>query len=70
MDALKKNPSLPEEYENGNFSNLLTYLRENVHQYGKIYQANELIKRITGEDLNPNYFIEYIEKKFYPIYGF
>jgi len=69
-DALKKNPSLPEEYENGNFSNLLTYLRENVHQYGKIYPANELIKRITGEDLNPNYFIEYIEKKFYPIYGF
>ncbi|GAI76231.1 unnamed protein product, partial [marine sediment metagenome] len=30
----------------------------------------ELIRRITGEDLNPNYFIEYIEKKFYPIYGF
>ncbi len=69
-DALKKNPSLPNEYEIGNFSNLLTYLRENVHQYGKIYPANELIKRITGEDLNPNYFIEYIEKKFYPIYGF
>ena len=69
-DALKKIPTLPEEYEKGNFSNLLTYLRENVHQHGKIYQANELIKRITGEDLNPNYFIEYIEKKFYPIYGF
>jgi carboxypeptidase Taq len=69
-DALKKYPSLPEEYEKGNFANLLTYLRENVHQYGKIYQANELIKRITGEDLNPSYFIEYIEKKFYPIYGF
>jgi carboxypeptidase Taq len=69
-DALKNNPSLPEEYEKGNFSNLLTYLRENVHQYGKIYQANDLIKKITGEDLNPNYFIEYLEKKFYPIYGF
>jgi carboxypeptidase Taq len=68
-DALKKIPTLPEEYEKGNFSNLLTYLRENVHQHGKIYQANELIKRITGEDLNPSYFIEYIEKKFYPIYG-
>ena len=62
-DALKKIPTLPEEYEKGNFSNLLTYLRENVHQHGKIYQANELIKRITGEDLNPSYFIEYIEKK-------
>jgi len=68
-DALKKNPTLPEDYEKGNFSNLLTYLRENVHQHGKIYHAKDLIKKITGEDLNPDYFIEYVEKKFYPIYG-
>jgi carboxypeptidase Taq len=66
--ALKVHPSLPEEYEKGNYSNLLTFLRENIHQYGKIYQAKDLIARVTGEDLNPDYFIEYLEKKFYPIY--
>ncbi|UCD02202.1 MAG: carboxypeptidase M32 [Promethearchaeota archaeon] len=69
-DALKKYPSLPEDYKNGEFSNLLNYLREKVHQHGKIYRAHELIQKITGEKLNPKYFEEYIEKKFLPIYGF
>jgi carboxypeptidase Taq len=67
-NALKINPSLLEDYKKGDFSNILTYLRENVHQHGKIYQPRELIKRISNEDLNPDYFIKYIEDKFYPIY--
>jgi carboxypeptidase Taq len=66
--ALKQHPTLPKEYEKGNFSNLLSFLRENIHQYGRIYQARDLVKRVTGEDLNPDYFIEYLEKKFYQIY--
>jgi carboxypeptidase Taq len=68
-DALKKMPDLPQDYKNGEFSNLLNYLRENVHQHGSIYRAGDLIKRITGEDLNPDYFMKYLEQKFYPIYG-
>ena len=67
--ALKENPSLPQDYEKGDFSNLLNYLKENVHQFGNIYRAPDLIKRITGEDLNPDYFIKYVEDKYYPIYG-
>ncbi|NVM17056.1 MAG: carboxypeptidase M32 [Candidatus Lokiarchaeota archaeon] len=67
--ALEQHPTLPKEYEEGNFSNLLAFLRENIHQYGKIYQARDLIKRVSGEDLNPDYFIEYLEKKYYPIYN-
>ena len=67
-DALKKIPQLPEDYKKGQFSNLLSYLKENIHQYGSTYRANELIKRVTGEDLNSDYFLKYIEKKFYPIY--
>ncbi len=67
--AIKNNPSLPQDYEKGEFSNLLKYLQENIHQYGLIYRAPDLIKKITGEDLNPEYFIEYVEEKYYPIYG-
>ena len=66
--ALKQHPNLPNEYEKGNFSNLLSFLRENIHQYGRIYQARDLVKRVTGEDLNPDYFIKYLEKKFFQIY--
>jgi carboxypeptidase Taq len=62
-------PNLPLDIENGRFSILLDYLKEHIYQYGKAYYARDLIKKISGEDLNPIYFINYIEKKFYPIYG-
>jgi carboxypeptidase Taq len=66
--ALKQNPNFPQDYEKGEFFGLLSYLRENIHQYGSIYRANDLIKRVTGEALNPEYFLKYIEQKYYPIY--
>ncbi len=69
QNVLKKIPQLPEDYRKGEFSNLLNYLRENVHQHGSVYRASDLIKRITGEELNPNYFMDYLEKKYYPIYN-
>lgn len=66
--ALQKLPALPEDYKNGEFSTLLSYLKENIHQYGSIYRSNELIKRVTGEELNSDYFLKYIEQKYKPIY--
>jgi len=66
--ALEKMPNLADDYKKGEFSNLLSYLKENIHQYGSIYRANDLIKRITGEDLNSDYFLKYIEEKFKLIY--
>ncbi|MBY8985495.1 MAG: carboxypeptidase M32 [Candidatus Lokiarchaeota archaeon] len=66
--ASEKMPNLPDDYKKGEFSNLLSYLRENIHQHGAIYRANDLINRVTGEDLNSDYFLKYIEEKFTPIY--
>ncbi|MCD6393146.1 MAG: M2 family metallopeptidase [Planctomycetes bacterium] len=34
------------------------YLRANVFEVGKSYRWNEMIKRATGEDLDPKYFVE------------
>ena len=66
--AQQKLPSLSEDYKKGEFSKLLSYLKEKIHQYGSIYRSNELINRVTGEDLNSDYFLKYIEKKYKPIY--
>jgi len=66
--ALQKLPSLPEDYKKGEFSTLLSYLKENIHQHGSIYRANELINRVTGEDLNSDYFLKYIKAKYKQIY--
>lgn len=68
-EALKEMPNLAEDFKKGEFRNLLDYLNENVYQFGKIYRPSDLIKRISGEELNPDYFIKRIEEKFYPIYN-
>jgi carboxypeptidase Taq len=49
--------------------NLLNWLRENIHQYGKQYSSKELCERISGEALNSKYFMDYAQKKYGLIYG-
>jgi len=62
-------PNLQGLIEQGNLKPLLDYLRENIHQYGRLYTAEEICIRVTGEELNFNYFMDYAKKKFSRIYG-
>lgn len=55
---------------NGQFEEIKKWLIENIHSYGKTFTPEELITKITGEGINPKYFIDYLEKKFSDIYGF
>ena len=70
FDKAKKDlPSLEKEIEAGNYSSLLKWLRENIHQHGKRYPAKELCERVTGEKLNFRYFMEYAKEKYDVLYG-
>ncbi|MFJ7727681.1 carboxypeptidase M32 [Neobacillus sp. NPDC097160] len=63
---------LPDFYthiENGRFDLIQAWLKENIHQYGKLYTPNELIVKVTGEELNADYLVEYLEKKYSEVYG-
>ncbi|MBE6050769.1 MAG: carboxypeptidase M32 [Clostridium sp.] len=44
------------------------WLMKNIHQYGAIYTPGELVKKVTGEELNTKYFLEYLERKYKEIY--
>ena len=61
--------NLSENIANGQFSTLLNWLRENIHQHGRKYLASEMTERLTGEDINEDYYIEYLKNKYDPIYG-
>ncbi|HWA52450.1 MAG TPA: carboxypeptidase M32 [Patescibacteria group bacterium] len=50
--------------ESGNFKPILNWLRKNIHQYGSFYYPDELVKRVTGESLNPDYFVNYLKEKY------
>jgi len=62
---------LPDFYnyiENGQFDLIQVWLKEKIHQFGKLYTPNELIIKVTGEELNADYLVEYLEKKYSEVY--
>lgn len=65
---LKEYPSLMEDIKIGDFSKVNKWLKEKVHVHGAVYTPSELIKNITGEELNSKYFIDYLKNKYYKIY--
>jgi carboxypeptidase Taq len=68
--ATKEIPLLKEEIKNGRFGALLSWLRNQIHSQGRRYTSGELSKKITGEDLNISYFLDYATEKYKRIYGF
>ena len=67
--AQKDVPNLIQEISEGNNSNLLSWLRQNIHQHGRYFTPEELCIKITGEKLNFKYFMDYAKQKFGAIYG-
>ncbi len=67
--AKKEIKDLDELIASGKLRPLRNWLRENIHRHGKRYTAEELTKRLTGEPLNEDYFINYLREKYSPIYG-
>lgn len=68
QQAEKDIPQLEQQISEGNLLPLLQWLRTHIHQYGRLYSAEELCRRITGEKLNFKYFMDYARKKYSAIY--
>ena len=54
----------------GSFAEVKEWLTENVYRHGKLYDPEELVKRVTGRGLVVKPFIDYLEDKYKAIYGF
>jgi len=62
--AKKDFPNIPSEISVGNFTTLISWLKENIHSQGSLYSADELTKKITGEKLNAEIFKNYLKTKY------
>ena len=56
-------------FAQGDFSGLLEWPREHIHQHGSQYSAAELVERATGEPLNSRAFLEHISTHAQKVYG-
>jgi carboxypeptidase Taq len=62
-------PGLVEGFAEGQFSPLLDWLREQIHQHGRRYSPAELCERVTGQPLSPEPLMRHLSAKFRPLYG-
>ncbi|MBS9776043.1 MAG: carboxypeptidase M32 [Fusobacterium sp.] len=67
-NAMKKDLDIDKILENKELSKIIKWLEEKIHKYGRLKDTPEIIKAITGEDLNPKYYIEYLKEKYSKIY--
>ncbi len=50
--------------EKQDYRGIMKILRENIHKWGSVYPPDELVRRASGEYLNPEYFISYLRDKY------
>lgn len=61
-------PYLEEGISKGDTRPLLQWLREAIHAKGRYYTSEELCREVTGETLNPDCFLQYVQEKYAVIY--
>lgn len=66
---LKDLPNFDSLLEEGDITPIKKWLNEKIHQHGKMKKPLELLHEITGEGLNAQYLIDYLEEKYSKIYG-
>lgn len=69
FNSMKKDMNIDEVLERGEMNRVREWLGEKIHRYGKLKETPEIIKEITGEELNPKYYIDYLKEKYSRIYG-
>lgn len=61
-------PDATEQIEKGNLGELADWLRVHIHADGAKYDAQELLKRITGKGLDPEPYLRYLRSKYGELY--
>jgi len=66
--VLALRPGIEEEFARGDFTWLLGWLRENIHTQGRRFDALELVRRVTGEELSPRSLMRYLHERYGGLY--
>jgi len=63
------NPDLDDQIRKGDFSALLSWLRVKIHQFGRKYEPQELVERVTKSKIDSGPYIAYLKAKYGQIYS-
>lgn len=68
-NTMKKDLKIDSLLASGSLTPIREWLRTNIHIHGSTLYPKELVKKMTGKELDPEYFLTYIENKFMSIYS-
>ncbi len=60
----KEHKDWESKVEAGELSFLYAWLKEKIHRWGRMYNSDELVKKITGEPLSESAYCNYLNKKY------
>jgi carboxypeptidase Taq len=66
--ALAERPALEEDFANGEFGWLLSWLRAKVHGEARRQDGLALIEKVTGKPLNPDALLRYLRERYGSLY--
>lgn len=70
MEKIRQDiPNLDDQFRQGKFDDLLTWLREKIHVHGRKFEPQELVERVTGARITPEPYLRYLNAKYADIYG-
>jgi carboxypeptidase Taq len=61
-------PTWRDQITRGKFHEVKQWMNKNVYDYGNLYDPADLLKKVTGEEINPKHFINYLNTKFSKLY--
>ncbi|MGY0287235.1 MAG: carboxypeptidase M32 [Candidatus Methanodesulfokora washburnensis] len=65
---MREIPDLHEKVRKMDFEQVKEYLKERIHRWGSVYSPKELIKRSFKEEIRPEPFLDYLEKKYLSVH--
>jgi carboxypeptidase Taq len=66
--ALRAHPEIPAEIAEGRFSTLKGWLDQNLYRHGRKFEADELVRRATGEPMTIRPYMDYLTRKYGELY--
>jgi carboxypeptidase Taq len=67
---LKDMPDFYSRIENGDFKSISNWFEKNIYCYSNCLTPGEILKNLTDETLNADYFLQYLNNKYRDIYKF
>lgn len=67
-DTMQKDLDFTALLEAGDLKPINDWLKDKIHQFGKLKSPEQLLLDVTGEPFNPQYYIRYLKEKYRALY--